>query len=46
MEALLTTVVGGIVILGGTGVLVYLYQRSLDKPGGREGLGATGDMST
>jgi hypothetical protein len=38
------TVVCGVVILVLTGVLIYLHQRSLDKPGGREGLGATGDM--
>jgi hypothetical protein len=44
METLLTPVVGGVVILGVTGVLVYVYQRGLEKPGGRDGLGATGDM--
>jgi hypothetical protein len=44
METLVTTVVGGLAILGVTGVLVYFYQRSLDKPGGRDGLGAAGDM--
>jgi hypothetical protein len=36
--------VGGIVLLAGTGVAIYCYQRSLDKPGGREGLGHVGDM--
>lgn len=44
METLVTTLVGGVVILSLTAVLIYLYQRSLDKPGGRDGLGATGDM--
>ena len=44
METLVTTLVGGVVILGGTGVLIYCYQRGLAKPGGREGLGAAGDM--
>jgi hypothetical protein len=44
VETLLTTVIGGVVILAVTGVLVYLYQRSLAKPGGRDGLGAAGDM--
>ena len=39
-----TTLVGGVVILVLTGVGIYLYQRSLDKPGGRDGLGASGDM--
>ena len=44
MGELVTTLVGGAVILFGTGAAIYFYQRSLDKPGGREGLGATGDM--
>jgi hypothetical protein len=44
MGEVAATLVGGVAILGVTGVLIYLYQRSLDKPGGREGLGATGDM--
>jgi hypothetical protein len=44
VEALVTTAVGGVVILGVTGLLIHLYQRSLDKPGGREGLGQVGDM--
>jgi len=44
METLVTTLVGGLAILGVTGILVYFYQRSLDKPGGRDGLGAAGDM--
>jgi hypothetical protein len=44
MGEVLVTVVGGIVILGLTAVAIWLYQRSLDKPGGRAGLGATGDM--
>lgn len=44
MGELVTTLVGGAVILIGTGAAIYFYQRSLDKPGGREGLGATGDM--
>jgi hypothetical protein len=39
-----TNVVVGVLILLATGVAVYLYQRSLGKPGGRDGLGATGDM--
>jgi hypothetical protein len=44
MGEVAATLVGGLLILGGTGLLIYLYQRSLDKPGGRDGLGATGDM--
>ena len=36
--------VGGIVLLAGTGVAIYCCQRSLDKPGGREGLGHVGDV--
>jgi hypothetical protein len=44
MGEVLTTVVGGIVILGLTAVAVWLYQRSLTKPGGREGLGGASDM--
>lgn len=44
MGEVAATLVGGVAILGVTGVLIYLYQRSLDKPGGREGLGATGDL--
>jgi hypothetical protein len=39
-----TTLVVGVAILVATGVAVYLYERSLGKPGGRDGLGATGDM--
>ena len=44
MGELAITVVGSVVVLVATGVLIYLYQRSLDKPGGREGLGQVGDM--
>ena len=44
MGEVATTLVGGVVILVLTGVGIYLYQRSLDKPGGRDGLGASGDM--
>src|SRR5689334_15775386 len=44
MGEIATTLVGGVVILVVTGVAIYFYQRSLDKPGGRDGLGATGDM--
>ncbi len=44
MGELATTLIGGVIILVVTGVAIYLYQRSLDKPGGRDGLGATGDM--
>jgi hypothetical protein len=44
MGEVATTVVSAVVILVLTGVLVYVHQRSLDKPGGRDGLGATGDM--
>ena len=44
MSELWTTVVGGIVILGLTAVAVWLYQRSLARPGGREGLGGAADM--
>ena len=44
MSDVAVTVIGGVVILAVTGVVIYLYQRSLDKPGGREGLGQVGDM--
>jgi hypothetical protein len=44
MGEVATTVVIGVVILVVTGVVIYLYQRSLDKPGGRDGLGQVGDM--
>jgi len=44
MGEVATIIVGGVVILVVTGVVIYLYQRSLDKPGGREGLGQVGDM--
>jgi len=41
---LATTLIGGVVILVVTGVAIYFYQRGLDQPGGREGLGQTGDV--
>jgi hypothetical protein len=44
MEELVVTLVGGLTIFAVTGVAIYLYQRSLDKPGGREGLGSMGDI--
>jgi hypothetical protein len=44
MGEVLTTLTGGIAILLVTGVAIYLYQRSLDQPGGREGLGQVGDV--
>jgi hypothetical protein len=44
VEELLVTVIGGSAVLVVTGVVIYLYQRSLEKPGGREGLGQVGDM--
>jgi hypothetical protein len=44
MGELATTLVGGVVILVVTGVAIYLYPRSLDKPRGREGLGQMGDV--
>lgn len=44
VTTLLTTLIGGVVILGVTVVAVIAYQRSLAKPGGREGLGQVGDM--
>jgi hypothetical protein len=44
MGEVATTLVGGVVILVVTGVAIYFYQRSLDKPGGREGLGQMGDV--
>jgi hypothetical protein len=44
MGELATTVVGAVVILGLTALAIWVYQRSLDKPGGRAGVGATGDM--
>jgi hypothetical protein len=44
MGEVATTVVVGVAILLVTGVAIYLYERSLGKPGGRAGLGSTGDM--
>jgi hypothetical protein len=44
VDSLLGTVVGGVVILPVTAVAIVRYQRSLDRPGGREGLGQVGDM--
>jgi len=44
MGELLTTLVGGGVVLVVTGLAIYVYQRSLDQPGGREGLGQAGDV--
>ena len=44
MSDLWTTVVGAVVILGLTAAAVWLYQRSLAKPGGRDGLGGAADM--
>ncbi len=40
----LVTLVGGAVILIGTGIAIWVHQRSLSRPGGREGLGQVGDM--
>ena len=39
VDTVLGTLVGGLLILGVTALAVIAYQRSLDKPGGREGLG-------
>ncbi len=44
MGEVATTIVAGVVILVVTGVAIYFYQRSLDRPGGRDGLGQVGDM--
>jgi hypothetical protein len=44
MGELVMTLVVGVVILVVTGVAIYYYQRSLDQPGGREGLGQMGDV--
>src|SRR3954447_5439455 len=44
MGDLVTTLVGGVAVLVLTGLAIYSYQRSLDKPGGREGLGQVGDV--
>jgi hypothetical protein len=44
MGELVMTLVGGLGILMVTGLAIYLYQRSLDQPGGREGLGQMGDV--
>ena len=44
MGELVTTLVGGGVVLVVTGLAIYFYQRSLDQPGGREGLGQVGDV--
>jgi hypothetical protein len=38
VDTALGTLVGAILILGVTAALVIAYQRSLDRPGGREGL--------
>jgi hypothetical protein len=43
MGEVATTVIGGVVILVVTGILIYLYERGLEKPGGRAGLGQVGD---
>ena len=43
VETVLVTVLAGLLILGLTAVAVIVYQRSLDRPGGREGLGTMGD---
>jgi hypothetical protein len=44
MGELMTTLVGGGLVLVVTGLAIYFYQRSLDQPGGREGLGQVGDV--
>jgi hypothetical protein len=44
MGEVVMTLVVGVVILVVTGVAIYCYQRSLDQPGGREGLGQVGDV--
>jgi hypothetical protein len=44
MGEVATTVVGGVAIVVLTGILIYFYQRGLDKPGRREGLGPMGDV--
>jgi hypothetical protein len=44
MGEVATTVVGGVAIVVLTGILIYFYQRGLDKPGGREGLGQMGNV--
>jgi hypothetical protein len=44
MGEVATTLVVGVAILVVTGLAVYLYERGLRKPGGRDGLGSTGDM--
>ena len=44
MGEIATTLVAGVVILVVTGAAIYFYQRSLDRPGGRDGLGQVGDM--
>ena len=44
MGEVVTTLVASVVVLVVTGVAIYYYQRSLDKPGGREGLGQAGDI--
>jgi hypothetical protein len=43
VDTVLATVVGGALILGLTALAVIVHQRSLDKPGGRAGLGTMGD---
>jgi hypothetical protein len=43
VDTVLGTLVGGLLILGVTALAVIAYQRSLDRPGGREGLGTMSD---
>jgi hypothetical protein len=43
VDTVLGTVVGGMLILALTAIAVIAYQRSLDKPGGRDGLGTMSD---
>jgi hypothetical protein len=44
MGELAVTLIGGLAILTATGAATYFYQRSLDRPGGRAGLGSMGDV--
>ena len=43
LDTALDTVLGALLILGLTALAVVAHQRSLDRPGGREGLGTMSD---
>src|SRR4051794_31942263 len=43
VDTALGALIGAILILGVTAVALIAYQRGLDKPGGRQGLGTMSD---